>query len=117
MPGATFLEGDRVTLTTVEEADLPFLVELLDDPDVRRSTSRSAPRNRQAQRDWFESLGESDGVVLLARADGDRVGLVSLDGVVEPWGRAEVGYTVAPDHWGNGYASVGGRNPRGLRLP
>lgn len=105
MPGAAFLEGDRLTLSTVEEDDLPFLVDLTNDPDVRRSTSGHAPRNLRDRREWFESLGEGDDVALLARAEGERVGLVSLDGVHETWGRAEVGYTVAPAHWGNGYAT------------
>ncbi|MEF8840709.1 MAG: hypothetical protein V5A62_03665 [Haloarculaceae archaeon] len=44
MPGPVFPRGDRVDLHPIEEADLPFLVELMNDPDVWRTVRSRGPR-------------------------------------------------------------------------
>ena len=45
MPGPVFLEGDHITLRTIEEEDLEFLQEAITDPQVRRSIGGSTPYN------------------------------------------------------------------------
>lgn len=105
MPGPVFLRGDRVGLHPVEEADLPFLAEQMNHPDVWRTLRSREPKNQRDEREWFEGLADRDGVVLLVAADGDPVGSVGYGDVDENWGTAEVGYAIHPENWGNGYAT------------
>ncbi|WP_049898382.1 GNAT family N-acetyltransferase [Halococcus agarilyticus] len=104
MPGPVFLDGERITLRTVEEEDLEFLQHDINDPEVWRSLGAVSPVNAEQEREWFEGIGD-DGVSLLVCVEGEPVGMIGLSDVVEVWGRAEVGYWVTPDSWGEGYAT------------
>lgn len=107
MPGAAFLEGETVTLRTLEEEDLPFCRDAVNDPDVRGSIETTRPMSLAAEREWFEDLqANDDHVVLLICVDGEPVGTVGLDGIDRRAGVAEIGYLVVPSHWGNGYATA-----------
>ncbi|EMA50807.1 MULTISPECIES: GNAT family N-acetyltransferase [Halococcus] len=106
MPGPTFLEGDRITLRTVEEEDLDFLQRDVNDPDVWRSLGAVSPVNAEQEREWFEERSEGDGISLLICDDEEPVGSIGLSGINETWGHAEVGYWVTPDAWGEGYATA-----------
>lgn len=106
MPGPVFREGETVELRTVEEDDLEFLHETINDPRVRTTLAAFEPVTRSREREWIESIGEDGDVRLLIAVDGEAVGTVGLD--VEddvPWGTAEVGYLIEPEAWGNGYAT------------
>lgn len=105
MPGPVFLRGDRVDLHPIEEADLPFLSELVNDPDVWRTVRSRDPKTQRQEREWWEGLDEREGATLLVGVDGDPVGTVGFGDVDGNWGTAEVGYAVHPFHWGNGYAT------------
>lgn len=105
MPGTVFREGEVVELRTVEEEDVEFLQRTVNDPRVRSGTLAVVPKNRADEREWVESLGDGGGVHLMTCVDGDPVGTVGLDPLNEVWGTAEVGYMVAPEQWGNGYAT------------
>lgn len=104
MPPTAFLRGDLVTLHPVDEDDLPFARDLLNDPRVRLGVAASTPFTLADERSWYEGLGDGDHAFVI-RADGERVGIVGLHEGEEPWGVAEAGYFVSPDHWGNGYAT------------
>ncbi|QLG61507.1 GNAT family N-acetyltransferase [Halorarum salinum] len=114
MPGPTFLSGDRTTLHPATEDDLPFLLENENDERVRRTRSGALPT---AAGEFRPRLGGTTGrsddtLVLLVVADGDPVGLVYLirerpnD---DTFRRAELAYWIAPDEWGNGYATDASR--------
>lgn len=105
MDSPVFLEGGTVTLHPVEEADAEFLQRLVNDPRVRRPIGGTEPVSLAAEREYVESIGESDDVQFLVRADGERVGTVGLHDVNATNGNGEVGYFFAPDAWGNGYAT------------
>jgi len=105
MPGPLFAAGERVELRPIEEADVPFLQELVNDPRVREGIEAYEPVNEAEEREWFESITEDDDVHLLVCADGDPVGSIGLHLKHDAWGNAEVGYSVVPDAWGNGYAT------------
>ena len=105
MPGPTFLRGDRVDLCPIEEDDLPFVQRAINDPRVRATLQSAEPKNREQEREWLESLADRDGETLLVVADGDGVGTVGYGNEVTTWGTAEVGYAIAHEHWGNGYAT------------
>lgn len=106
MPGPVFIEGESVTLRTIEEADLEFLQRQVNDPEIRRAIGRPDPVNSEQEREFFEEVVSGDGTTdLLVTVDGDRVGIVSLafdDGVVTS---AELGYWLAPEYHRQGYGS------------
>lgn len=107
MPGPTFLRGETITLRTVEDEDVEFLQETINDPDVRHGLSATEPISERAEREWVESVasGETDDVHLLVCVDSEAVGIIGLNDVTDRMGIAEVGYWLTPDAWGNGYAT------------
>jgi len=105
MPGPLFLEGDIVTLHPVEQADLEFLGTCVNHPSVREFVAAHRPKTSKDERQWLETVAESDDEVLLVCADGDPVGNVGLHDVDTAFGTAELGYYVHPDAWSNGYAT------------
>ena len=105
MPGPVFLQGERVELRTMEEEDVDFLQTLVSDSRVRSSIMMAEPVNRQREREWVESQGEGDGYHFLVCVDGEPVGSVGLGETIDVWRTANLGYSIAPDHWGNGYAT------------
>lgn len=105
MPGPVFLDGETVELRTIEEEDVDFLQRTINDPRVRTTLAPVRPMNRSQEREWVESLGESESVNLLVCAGGDPVGSVDLKPPNADWGVAEVGVMIAPEHWDEGYAT------------
>ena len=106
MPGPVFLRNEAVELRTVEEEDLEFVQEQVNDPDVWGTLGMSVPKNRHDEEEWLESLtGDDDRVNLLVCDDGEPVGLMGLH-VNDTWGVGELGYWVAPGAWGNGYCTA-----------
>ncbi|SEO69804.1 Protein N-acetyltransferase, RimJ/RimL family [Halogranum amylolyticum] len=116
MAGATFLSGDRVTLTTVEAEDVEFLRDGVNDPRVRVPAGQVLPSNERQEREWFEAASTSDDVVqLLVVVDGEadersaessdtRAGVVELDPIDRETGTADVAYWLRPEFRRNGYA-------------
>lgn len=106
MPGPVFLEGESVTLRTIEEEDLSFLQVGVNDPQVWRAIGTPEPVNSQQEQEFFDDVvSDDDSIDLLIAAGGDPVGITSFwpgEGTVA---RAELGYWVAPDHHRQGYGS------------
>jgi len=106
MPGPVFLDGESISLRTIEEEDLPFLQKGVNDPTVWRAIGAPEPVNSQQEREFFdEFVSEDDTIDLLIAVDDDPVGIVSFwpgDGTVS---KAELGYWIAPDYHRQGYAS------------
>jgi RimJ/RimL family protein N-acetyltransferase len=105
MPGPVFRRGETVELRTTEKADAEFLQRIVNDPRVRTGLGSFEPINGPAEEEWIESLGDRDGVHFVVAVDGDAVGTIGLDDLNEVWGTAELGYMIAPAHWGHGYAT------------
>ena len=105
MPGPPFIEGETVTLRTIEEDDVPFLQRTINDPRVRRGLAAFDPKTEADEREWITSVGEDGGVALAICVGEDPVGTVGLDAPNEVWGVAEIGYLLAPEAWGEGYAT------------
>ncbi|WP_323191363.1 GNAT family protein [Halostella sp. PRR32] len=116
MPGAAFLRGDRVTLRTVEEEDLEFIRDNIDDPRVRRPLTSANPTNLETTREHFdERISDDDAGVELAVCvddgprDGDILGTVSLFDVDNSDGHAEIAYWLSPDVHGDGIMTEAAR--------
>jgi [ribosomal protein S5]-alanine N-acetyltransferase len=45
MPGPAFIEGDRVALRTIEEEDIEFLQDGVNDPEVWKAIGNATPYN------------------------------------------------------------------------
>lgn len=104
MNPAPFLAGERVTLHPLEEDDMAFCRDAINQPEVRHNLLMTQPVNIDHEKEWLESIDPEEPVFLI-RADGDRVGTIGMDRVHESWGSAIVGYWIHPDYWGNGYCT------------
>lgn len=110
MPGPRFLAGDAVDLHTVEEEDIPFLQEVINDPSVRRYVSRYEPINGRQEREWFESQASSDdGTTLLVVTGEGPAGTIGLTPNPGMLGSAEIGIVLAESHWNEGYGTEASR--------
>jgi RimJ/RimL family protein N-acetyltransferase len=105
MPGPVFLEGDHVELRTIETEDVAFLQKMVNDSRVRHGIAAVDPITRTKETEWVESRGEGDDINFLIANDGEPVGTIGLKPPNVVTGAVEVGYIVAPKHWGNGYAT------------
>ncbi|SFS00767.1 Protein N-acetyltransferase, RimJ/RimL family [Halomicrobium zhouii] len=104
MSGPTFLRGETVTLRVVDEDDLAFAQRVVNHPEVRRGVGAFAPKTAEDEREWYERQ-DDDGPSFVLYASDQPVGIAGLHLDPYPWGYAEVGYMVHPDHWGHGYAT------------
>jgi RimJ/RimL family protein N-acetyltransferase len=105
MPGPIFLHGERVTLHTIEEEDVPFVHRLVNDPAVRRRLGMWEPHTEKSEREWVEKANKDGAAHFIVGAEGEPVGSVGVKPPNETWGVGEVGCYIDPDHWCNGYAS------------
>ena len=87
-------------------------VRLLNDPRVQRGTLRLPfPYTEKDARAWMHraererKAGQSLGLQIVRRSDGELLGGVGVYQLEESAGRAEVGYWLGHEHWGQGYAT------------
>lgn len=110
MPGAVYLDGDGVTLRTIEEDDLPFLRDTIDDPVVRRHLPNRPPINLAQEREFYEGvICDDEHVNLLICAGGERAGTIGLHPADAVSGSGELGLFLAQDHWGQGIGTEAAR--------
>ena len=105
MPGAPFRYGDRLTLRPIEPEDHAFLARHWNDPKIRHGTNRQLPTSEAS----LEGFSDDDAVYFLPCRDGDPVGLTWLFQISDVHGRGELGYWIAPDEEGQGYATEAAR--------
>lgn len=110
MPGAAYLEGDGLTLHTIEEEDLPFLRDTINDPAVRAGLLFRPPLNLAQEREYFEGVVSGDGSVnLLVCVDGEPAGTIGLEKIEEVNGSAEIGLFLTEEFWGGGHGTEAAR--------
>jgi RimJ/RimL family protein N-acetyltransferase len=107
------LETDRLLLRQVREDDLDAYARMMADPEVRRFMDGRVIRRDEAWRELAAWIGHwhMRGFGLWAaelKASREFVGRVGLY-YPEGWPGLEVGWALARDHWGCGYATEGGR--------
>ncbi|MDS0478488.1 GNAT family protein [Natrinema sp. 1APR25-10V2] len=106
MPGTPFLSGKRLDLCPVEPDDHPFLARHWNDPAVRHGTNRYDPLTES---DVADVCTADDAVHFLACRDGDPVGLTWLFRIEDVNRRGDLGYWIATDEAGQGYATEAAR--------
>ncbi|WP_132058305.1 GNAT family N-acetyltransferase [Halorussus amylolyticus] len=110
MPGAVFLRGDSITLRTVEDEDVEFLRDAINDPDVREGLTTAKPINAEQEREYFEERISSDeDVHLLVCADGEATGSIGLYDIDHRMGHCEIGLWLAAEYHGRGYGTEASR--------
>jgi len=111
MPGPTFIEGDRVDLCAVDEDDIEFLQETVNDPAVWPNIGARTPLTRKQEREWYEEHASADDgdVNFVVAVDDDPVGSLGLAGVDDQNGSTEIGIFLAEDAWGEGYGTEASR--------
>ncbi len=107
MDGAVFLEGEDIELRTVEEDDIEWMTENINDPEIRSYTTMRYPANYEQEERWFEERvsGAEDTIHLKITEDGERKGLISLMNINKDSGNAEIGLWIAREEQGKGYGT------------
>lgn len=107
MPGAIFLEGESINLRTVEENDVEFLRDNINNPEVRTYLTARKPVNLEQERSFFEEVISSDEDVHLAicNKNNEMVGIISLEENNDEIRVAEIGIWIDPEHHRNGYGT------------
>lgn len=103
MPGSTFLEGDQITLKTIEQEDVEFL-QRITEPKVRRYIEiMRTPFSRDSWEEYIEEITNDDSIVsLLVCTDNEPVGEVMFRPINRDNGRAEIGLWLVPESWRKG---------------
>ena len=106
----TVLETERLVLREVEEADAPFVLELLNSPGFLENIGDRGVRNEDEARAYIvervigsyreHGFGMWLTIQKLDQTAVGLAGLVKRDGLDVP----DVGYAFAPRVWGQGYA-------------
>lgn len=127
MPGSLFIEGDSITLRTIEAEDMEFFQHATNDPAVREGMTTPWPYNAEQRRDYFEERVSDRSFVNLAicstdetadeatddgvyrRRGGEMMGAISLHNIMKEAGSAELGLWLAPEFQGNGYGTEASR--------
>lgn len=106
MPGAAFLDGETVTLRTIEEDDLGFIQRERSEAAVWRTLGWPFPSNRHQLEEFFEeTISDEETIHLMIGVADEPVGMVSFHEISGDSRRAELGYWVATGEQGNGYAT------------
>ena len=99
----------RLLLRPIRDTDHEAVFAGLSDPRVTRYMAIHYPTKEAAQEQmrWFEHLVREDKGRWWAICRGDdpsMIGAVGFNDLSKEHRKAEAGYWLLPDHWGNGYA-------------
>lgn len=98
------MQGERITLTTVEPEDYGFLQEQFNNPSIRRQAGVSLPLTEAAVTNFVEQT--EDTVQFLVCREETPLGHVVLTELDTQARTGELGWVVIrPDEQGNGYAT------------
>ncbi len=107
--GTVVLTTQRLVLRTFRLEDLPLYAALNADPEVMRWLGGPATREySDSIAEWAQQLFDEEGIGLLAverREDGAFLGMCGLHHQESYPDDVEVGWRLARDHWGHGYAT------------
>lgn len=102
MPGAVFLEGERITLRLVESEDYNFLTRLHNDKSVRYQAGNNGQHADEDIKDWVATDDDADFLVCREEIP---VGHILVTHVDWESRNAILRYAIHPDEEGNGYAT------------
>lgn len=105
-----FLEGDAVTLHSVDSndgEDVDLVGDLLNSPAVWKSDAGvpERPLNRTTVAKWMEKFTGNDAILTRMRADSEDVGIAIIKDIDHRIGTADVGASLFADAQGQGYGT------------
>jgi RimJ/RimL family protein N-acetyltransferase len=103
MPGALFLEGERVELRTVEEEDLEFIRDYRNHPEMHSQLWQRKPMNMSGAEKRLEAAEERPSLIIWK--EDERVGVIEFNSVNKNIGYGDIGYWVKPEQQGNEYVT------------
>ena len=104
-----------MTLRTIEEEDIEFLRDTINDPDVREGLTTVYPINAEQEREYFEERISNREDVNLAictnpeSGDGEIIGTIGLHDLDQRAGNCEIGIWLASEFHGRGYGTEASR--------
>ncbi len=99
-------EGSRVRLVPLTEEDVQWLWKTYNDRRVSRPALNTGVFSLEDEKKFVEgSYNKRKPSLLIVTKSGERVGVVGVNEYSENSRRMEIGYWIAPEHWGNGYAT------------
>lgn len=105
------LETSRLLLRPLDYCDGPALFAYMSDPEVMRYFGMEPFTHPGQAEEFLQSLGRviQEGRALrwaiTRKPDGKLLGTIGFHNWHKGYARAEIGYELAREHWGNGYAS------------
>lgn len=105
------LETDRLVLRPLQHQDAPALYAYFSDPEVMRYFGMEPFTCPTQAEDFLESLaaliqeGRAVRWAMTRKSDGRLVGTIGFHGWHQRYFRADIGYDLAPEHWGLGLAT------------
>ncbi|HEX4047848.1 MAG TPA: GNAT family N-acetyltransferase [Elusimicrobiota bacterium] len=108
LPKRPVVKTKRLIVRPIEKADLPALFAVNGDAEVVRYTPHAPWKTPADGRAWFSRVtknrksGAAVQFVIAPRDGGRPIGTMVLFHFDEPAGAAEVGYSLAREHWGRG---------------
>ena len=106
MNGGHMISYGPIKLRPVEERDLEFLRDMMNDPDIGHSVvSYGFPVSAKAQREWFEKTYPVENAYrFIIEAEGRPVGTILLGKLDKANKTGELGYKIAAAYQGKSYA-------------
>ncbi|MBT2217662.1 GNAT family N-acetyltransferase [Virgibacillus dakarensis] len=114
------IDSERFFFRPYCDNDFMFLISLLQDPEMMRYIGNGQTRDREGVKqflDWIYRTYESDAnlglKVLVRKEDNVRIGHAGLvPQTVDGKEEIEIGYWIARDFWGHGYATEAAKTLR-----
>ena len=103
------LETERLILRRMEQADIDFVFRHFSNPKIAQYLMDEPPVTELAQAQeiiqfYLESTGKAyNRWVMVRKSDQQPIGTVGFHKWAKRYFRAEIGYDLSPDFWGQGY--------------
>lgn len=114
LPQAVFepIRSERLVLRAVKHSDAQVINDYINDPRIYENVARIAPgQSLVSTTDWISKQAPirqaGAGFTYAIECDAALIGMISL-GAALPSSSAGLGYWIAPEHWGQGYATEAG---------
>jgi ribosomal-protein-alanine N-acetyltransferase len=104
------LAGERISLGILSEADVPFLLKTINDPEVNRYLSNPGRIIYEHEEiEWVRNLGQKEHdnrhFAIMENSSGNIAGVIGVRGINLSNGSGVLGYFLAREYWGKGYST------------
>lgn len=100
--------GSRVNLRPIMEADVPYLLRWINDPEITQYLNVYLPMSEAEEREWVKNLhkDKTRNIVFMIVVDGKPIGTMGLHGINWKSRVATTGALIGEkEYWGRGYGT------------